>query len=120
MTETYRTTVTAAGPEATAFIGQGMFVTFGEDAPDALKEFCFIIDASAQTTRDIEVGQVLVLDGTPYPITAVGNVARKNLDGLGHITINFDGATEAALEGTLHVSGAAPALSVGSTIAIEG
>lgn len=120
MTETYRTTVTAAGPEATAFIGQGMFVTFGEDAPDALKEFCFIIDATARTTQDIEVGQVLVLDGTSYPITAVGDVARQNLDALGHVTVNVDGADKAKMHGALHVRGdQMPQLHVGSTIAIE-
>ena len=120
MTETYRTTVTAAGAEATAFIGEGMFVTFGENAPDALREFCFIIDATAQTSQDLEVGQVLVLDGTDYPITAVGDVARKNLDQLGHITVNVDGGSTPRMHGAIHVAGSAmPELNVGSTRVIE-
>lgn len=120
MTQTYHTNVTAAGPEATAFIEQRMFVTFGENAPDALRDFCFIIDATAQTTQDIEVGQVLVLDGMAYPITAVGDVARKNLDQLGHITVNVDGAAAAKMHGAVHVSGdTMPQLDVGSTISIE-
>ncbi|QGF23237.1 PTS glucitol/sorbitol transporter subunit IIA [Raineyella fluvialis] len=119
MTEIYRTTVSGAGPEATAFIGQGMFVTFGEDAPEALREFCFIIDAAAQTSQDIEVGQELVLDGRAYPITAVGDVARKNLDQLGHVTVNVDGAATAKMHGAIHVSGEImPELAAGSTIAI--
>ena len=120
MTEIYRTTVKDAGPEATAFIGQGMFVTFGEDAPEALREFCFIIDAAAQTSQDIEVGQELVLDGQPYPITAVGDVVRKNLDQLGHVTVNVDGADKAKMHGAIHVSGPTmPQLDVGSTVVIQ-
>lgn len=120
MSEIYRTTVSGAGPEASAFIGQGMFVTFGEEAPEALREFCFIIDGAAQTRQDIEVGQELVLDGQPYPITAVGSVARKNLDQLGHITVNVDGAATAKMHGAIHVRGdAMPHLNVGSTIVIQ-
>lgn len=120
MTETYRTTVTAAGAEATAFIGEGMFVTFGENAPDALREFCFIIDGAARTTQDLEVGQVLVIDGTDYPITAVGDVARKNLDALAHLTVNVDGGTAPKMHGAIHVAGSVmPQLDVGSTLVIE-
>jgi glucitol/sorbitol PTS system EIIA component len=119
MTQIFGTTVQGIGSEAASFADEGMYVLFGDDAPPALADYCFTIVMNP-TAADIEPGHSLVLDGTHYPVTAVGSLVRKNLDGLGHITINFDGATEAALEGTLHVSGAAPALSVGSTIAIEG
>ena len=120
MTEIYRTTVTGAGPEAKAFIGQGMFVTFGADAPAALREFCFLLDSSARTSAALEVGQVLVLDGQRYPITAVGSVARKNLDDLGHLTVNVDGAESARMHGAIHVRGEAmPQLDAGSSFVIE-
>ena len=120
MTEIYRTTVTEVGPEASSFIAQGMLVTFGEEAPDALREFCFLVDASARTTADLQAGQVLVLDGEQYPITAVGSVARQNLDNLGHVTVIVDGQKSAYMRGAIHVEGEeVPRLEVGSTFVIE-
>lgn len=118
MTSIFSTTIENIGPEAHTFAEQGMYLLFGVGAPAALADFCYTIQMNP-STADITVGQSLVLDGVPFPITAVGSVVRQNLDGLGHITINFDGAPRAALPGTLHVSGKAPALSVGTTISIE-
>lgn len=120
MTEIYRTTVTAAGAEATAFISEGMFVTFGPDAPQALQDFCFIVEQNA-TAAPIAPGQTLVLDGRRYPVTAVGDVATKNLDAMGHVTFKFDGVTTASMHGSVHVAGSdvPPSLDVGSTIVIE-
>jgi len=119
MTQIFSTTVQGIGSEAATFAAEGMYVLFGDNAPAALADYCYTIVMNP-TAADIEPGHSLILDGTRYPVTAVGSLVRKNLDGLGHITINFDGATEAALEGTLHVLGTAPELGVGSTIAIEG
>ncbi|MFT3861495.1 PTS glucitol/sorbitol transporter subunit IIA [Micropruina sp.] len=119
MSQIFDTTVQGIGNEAATFADQGMYVLFGDNAPAALADFCYTIVMNP-TTADIVPGQTLVLDGVGFPVTAVGSLVRKNLDGLGHITINFDGAAEAGLEGTLHVAGVAPALAVGSTIVIEG
>lgn len=118
MTQLFATTVQGIGGEAAMFAEQGMYILFGDHAPAALADYCYTIVMNP-TTADITPGQHLILDGTHYPITAVGNLVRKNLDGLGHITINFDNATEPALEGTLHVTGTAPTLTIGSTITIE-
>ena len=118
MTSIFNTTVEAIGGEADTFAAQGMYILYGAGAPPELADFCYTIQL-VPTTADIVVGQKLVINGVEFPITAVGDVVRKNLDGLGHITINFDGAAEAALDGTLHVSGTAPELKVGSTISIE-
>lgn len=120
MTEIYRTEVTDAGPLATAFLDEGMLVTFGADAPDELREFCFIL-APSQTVAAIQAGQTLRIDGQAFTITAVGEVAQRNLDALGHITIKLDAAPEAGLAGAIHVAPAAtrPVLAVGSSLVIE-
>ena len=118
MAQIFATTVQGIGSEAAMFAEQGMYILFGDNAPAALADYCYTIVMNP-TAADITPGQRLILDGADYPVTAVGSLVRKNLDGLGHITINFDGATQPALEGTLHVTGPAPALAVGSTIAIE-
>jgi glucitol/sorbitol PTS system EIIA component len=120
MTEIYRTRVTGAGPLAVSFLPEGMFVTFGDNAPEALLEFCFIIEMN-KTTAPLRPGQVFSVDGRAFPITAVGDVARQNLDALGHITVNLKGGPKAKLAGSIHVSstGEAPDLKVGSVITID-
>ncbi|MFZ1412862.1 MAG: PTS glucitol/sorbitol transporter subunit IIA [Micropruina sp.] len=118
MSTIFTTTVQGIGSEAAMFAEQGMYILFGDNAPAALAEFCYTIVMNP-TTEDITTAHWLILDGVSYPVTAVGGLVRKNLDGLGHITVNFDGAPTPSLDGTLHVSGTAPALVVGSTITIE-
>lgn len=114
----YENIIKDMGSEVAAFEDQEMFILFGDNAPDTLKDFCYIIDIK-NVNKTIEKGQTLVLNGEKYAITAVGNVAEKNLVGLGHITVSFTGATEAALPGTIYVEQkAAPKLTIGSTISI--
>lgn len=120
MTEIYRTTVREAGAQAAAFISDGLFVTFGEGAPEALKDYCFIIDME-QASADLAVGQYFTVDGKRFPITAVGEAAQKNLNGLGHLTVNVDGGSEASLSGAIHIlcEDGSPEVAVGSVLGIE-
>lgn len=120
MPQIYRTRVTGVGPLATSFLSEGLFVTFGDNAPEALLEFCFIIDAN-QTQAALQPGQLFSIDGRAFPITAVGEVAQRNLDALGHITVNLDGGDEPQMAGAIHVlcQGPAPEIGVGSILTIE-
>lgn len=120
MTEIFRTTVVDAGEQAGAFIADGLFVTFGKGVPDALKDYCFIIEM-APLGGELAVGQDFVVDGVRYPITAVGEAAGKNLAGLGHLTVNVSGGDTAGLAGAIHIDcgGNAPQPRVGSVLAIE-
>jgi PTS system glucitol/sorbitol-specific IIA component len=97
-----------------------LFVTFGSDAPEALREFCFIVEVT-KTSAPLAPGQMFTVDGQAYPITAVGDVARRNLDALGHITVNIDGGDEPKMAGAIHIRCDTPALEieVGSVITIE-
>ena len=67
------------------------------------------------------VGDVLAIGEHRFPITAIGALAQRNLDSLGHVTLVFDGADEPRLEGALHVrcGGELPRPQAGSTILIE-
>lgn len=120
MSEIYRTAVTKAGQGAEDFLSEHMFVTFGPEAPASLREFCFIVDVNP-VTGDIKPGQTLVIDGQPFPITAVGDVAQRNLNSLGHVTIAFDGASAPKMSGNIHIQvpGNPPAPKVGSQFSIE-
>lgn len=116
----YSNTVRAVGPEASSFLSEKMLVTFGDQAPEGLRDFCYTLPA-ATCTGTIKVGDALRIDGEAFPITAIGEVAQRNLDSLGHLTLVFDGASEPRLDGALHIvtNGELPSPKPGSTIEIE-
>ena len=97
---------------------EGMFILFGDNAPDTLKDYCYTIDVNP-IQQEIKAGQKAVIDGKEYNITAVGDVVMQNLGNLGHVTFSFTGETEAELPGTIYLEEATvPKLEVGSTTQI--
>ncbi len=103
MKKIFETKVIQVGSEAQNMIQDAnMLILFGEEAPEDLSEYCFKIDNKNLLGSILEGGK-LVVDNQEYSISSVGNVVEKNLTGLGHITISFDGSKEGSLPGTLHV-----------------
>ncbi len=118
MKKIYHTTVKEIGANVQDFQEEGIFITFGEHAPDTLKEYCYMIDVE-KLLAEIEVGNVLYINDIEYKITAVGEVVQKNLENLGHLTFSFTGDIEAELAGTLYLEKAEiPLLQIGDTISI--
>ncbi|CZR02762.1 phosphotransferase system glucitol/sorbitol-specific iia component [Trichococcus palustris] len=115
----YSTVITEIGPNAKEFLEEDMMVLFGDDAPEALRPYCFLIEQNV-LENEIQLGYELFIDDEKYEITAVGNVVNKNLKDLGHITINFSGETVADLAGTLYVENKqVNAIKEGTTIKIS-
>ncbi|RFU68579.1 PTS sorbitol transporter subunit IIA [Bacillus sp. V59.32b] len=98
----YENKVKNIGPMANAFLEEKMFILFGTEAPQDLKDFCYNIDV-VDANGEIQVGQKLLIDNKEFEITAVGNLVQRNLTTLGHITLRFDGATTPELPGTLYL-----------------
>lgn len=119
MKKIFETKVIQVGSEAQNMIQDAnMLILFGEEAPEDLSEYCFKIDNKNLLGSILEGGK-LVVDNQEYSISSVGNVVEKNLTGLGHITISFDGSKERSLPGTLHVvAEQAVVIEKGSTIQI--
>ena len=119
MKKIFETKVIQVGSEAQNMIQDAnMLILFGEEAPEDLAEYCFKIDNKNLLGSILEGGK-LVVDNQEYSISSVGNVVEKNLTGLGHITISFDGSKEGSLPGTLHVAAdQAVVIEKGSTIQI--
>ncbi|EIW12589.1 PTS system, glucitol/sorbitol-specific IIA component [Lactiplantibacillus pentosus KCA1] len=114
----FSTKVVEIGSESADFKSIDMAVLFGDEAPDALRPSCFIINVEP-ISEQIVAGMKLEIDDQVYQITAVGNEVQNNLGRLGHTAISFTGVTEAKLPGTLYVeSGDYPEFKVGSTICI--
>lgn len=115
----YETKVKALGDMVDQFEDEAMFITFGEGAPDTLKDFCYIVDVNP-VKGEIAPGQKVVIDGTECKITAVGEIAGRNLENLGHVTFVFSGAAEAELSGSICLEEMpVPKLKVGTVIQIK-
>ena len=113
----YENIVKKKGELVEAF-GNDMFILFGDNAPDTLRDYCYSITVK-NTNGKIEKGQYIVIDGEEFEILGVGNIAERNLVELGHITVSFSGDLETLLPGTIIVEkGSSPDIEVGTKIEI--
>jgi PTS system glucitol/sorbitol-specific IIA component len=108
MSVIYQTTITQIGECARDALSDRMLITFREGAPADVAEFCFI-HCHGELSGALRPGAQFELGDQCYPVTAVGDVAELNLRELGHITLRFDGQTQAEYPGTVHVAGEVPA-----------
>ncbi|MCS4485888.1 PTS glucitol/sorbitol transporter subunit IIA [Staphylococcus americanisciuri] len=114
----YQTQVKSIGVSAEAFLQEKMVILFGENAPQELIDFCYIIQVN--NVESINEAQRLYVDGAAYRITKVGKAVEKNLKDLGHITLKFDGSTVAEQSGTLYLEDKeVPAFKEGTIIEIK-
>ena len=100
MPTVYETNVTKIGPLVPEFYGEKMIILFKEGAPEELTEYC-VLHGKNDLKGEVRVGDILKIDDKEYKITAVGSAVNPNLQDLGHITLKFNGASEADLPGTL-------------------
>lgn len=103
----YQSSVISVGTEAEETFSAGYIITFGEGAPAALADYCFVLKPEINEGA-IASGMMLGINERHYPITAVGDIAAKNLHQLSHITLRFDGAPSAVADGAVHVDGTIP------------
>ena len=114
----YENEVKALGASVDEFAGGNMFIIFGENAPDELKDYCYLVSVNP-INGTIAAGQYLQIDDEEYRITAIGDEAPVTLAGLGHMTINMSGKTVAELPGTLYTEEAdVPNIHIGTKIRI--
>lgn len=113
----YNNKIINAGKSVETF-GKEMIILFGDNAPDTLKDYCYSIPI-VQTTGTIKPGQFFVIDGVKFEILHVGELAEKNLNGLGHLTVNFTAEKDASLPGAIIVEKKVHApIKIGSVIEI--
>jgi glucitol/sorbitol PTS system EIIA component len=101
----YQTEVTEIGPEVAEFLEAGLLILFETGAPPELAEIAVLHEPSARREEAPEAGDVLVIEGHEFRITAVGYKAWQNVQQLGHAVFKFDGAAEPELPGQIHLEG---------------
>lgn len=117
----YRTTVTSVGPEAGDMLAAGVVILYAEPLPDALADVSVVHrpDDRAPDTNAalaIGVGDVVSVGGHELTVTAVGDIAAKNLDELGHVVLYVDQPDQKLLPGAVHAAGGVPEPRAGHVI----
>lgn len=114
----YQSKINQIGEFAPDALADGMLILFKNGAPSDLADYCFL-HSHDDLKQDLQVGQVFQIGKYTFQITSVGDVASTNFRELGHITLRFDGCSQAELPGTIHVKGDIPnQLFVGDEIKI--
>ena len=120
----YATEIREVGPEVADFLETGLLVLFEVGAPPELAEMSALHQVSHMREEPPEVGDVLVIEGHEFAITAVGEKAWKNVADLGHAVFVFNGEDEVEMPGQIYLqqegSGAlADIVRVGATVEIR-
>ena len=105
----YRTTVVDVGPEAGDMAAAGVVILFAEPLPEALAEMS-VVHRPSQTLagHPVSAGDVISVGGAELQITAVGDLAAKNLEELGHIVLYVDQPNQKLLPGAVLATGGLP------------
>jgi len=120
----YSTTVTAVGEEVADLLDGGVLILYADGAPPALAEVSVLhrVEGAVQL-QPPPVGARISLGGLSTRISAVGSSAWDKVRDLGHVVINFNGASKAERPGEICVEACDSALvsrevHAGSTIVI--
>lgn len=120
MMKKFEAVVTAIGDMVEEFIEQKMIILFDESAPQELREIS-VVHRGRKLMEDVVPGDVLYLGRVSFKVTAVGDVANKNLAKIGHVCLKFDGKTTPELPGNIHLEEKQiPMPKVGEEILIQG
>jgi PTS system glucitol/sorbitol-specific IIA component len=92
-----------------------MIIIFDDSAPEELAEIC-LLHEHQPLLRPVRAGDRVSIDDQVYLVTAVGDVANKTLEELGHVTLLFDGAREPQKPGCIHLGACPPSYAVGSRL----
>jgi PTS system glucitol/sorbitol-specific IIA component len=113
----YRTTVVSVGPEAGDMLAGGVVILYAEPLPDALADVS-VVHRPDHRDPDIAIGagDVVSVGGHELTITAVGELAAKNLDELGHVVLYVDQPDQKLLPGAVHATGGLPEPQLGHVI----
>ena len=122
----YATTITAVGPDVADLIDGGVLILFADGAPPELAEVSVLHAVTGGPTPvPPPIGATIRVGPVEAKLTAIGDLAWAKIADIGHVVINFDGATTSNRPGELNASEVdtgllAGALRPGGAITITG
>jgi PTS system glucitol/sorbitol-specific IIA component len=93
--------ITEVGEEVHDLLDGGVLILFADGAPPELAEVSVLHRTLAKVGSAPEVGTSLAIGPVASTITAVGPGAWKKVIEIGHVVINFNGASQAERPGEL-------------------
>ena len=100
----YKTQVTDVGPEAFDLLDGGVLVLYADGAPAALAEISVQHrEVSPPSPQGPSVGSKLSIGSVQCEVCAVGSTAWAKVKDLGHVVVNFNGASVAQRPGEICV-----------------
>ncbi len=122
----YRTVISEVGPEVRDLLEGGVLILYADGAPPELAEVSVLHRVAEGPTQDAPpIGAEIVIGSVTARLTAIGEYAWNKIGDMGHVVINFDGATTAGRPGEINASPIATAtlgdaLKPGAAIIISG
>jgi glucitol/sorbitol PTS system EIIA component len=98
----YSTTVTAIGEEVPDLLDGGVLILYADGAPAALAEVSVQHRVSGEVTSTAPpVGAQIIVGALSTRVSAVGATAWNKVRELGHVVLNFNGASNAERPGEI-------------------
>lgn len=114
----YQTQIIAIGDNAEEFALDNTFVTFSENVPEELEDYCYIVENS-ELIDSIKAGDILQIDNSTYKILYVGSTVNHNIKKDSHASYKFNGIVEEVLPSSINLEyKPMPKIQLGSLIRI--
>jgi PTS system glucitol/sorbitol-specific IIA component len=115
----YKAKVLSIGEMVQDLLEQGIVALFDSTAPKELQEIA-VVHTGGTLMADVAQGDSIILGDSAYTVTAVGEIANKNLKIIGHVCLKFDARSSPELPGDIHLKGEQlPQFAVGDVITIK-
>lgn len=103
MSTQFKAKIANVGQSVDRFLGEKLLLVFSNaDVMSEVKNYSVLI-TEIDFPGHIEPGQCLCISGECFEITAVGDIAEKNLRTINHVTFKANGAKEAEIPGTIYL-----------------
>ncbi|MDF2882645.1 MAG: sorbitol transporter subunit [Clostridiaceae bacterium] len=84
----FKTQIVEIGKDAYEMLENNVLVLFEQDAPELLKDICFM-HTSKELRENIIAGDCIEIGSELYNVACVGNVACTTLSSMGHCSLIF-------------------------------
>lgn len=100
----YESKIIEVGELSGEMLSGGMLILFSENVPKELREYC-IVHKNDIKLENIKEGYIVEIGEKKFTVTSVGEIALKNWQDLGHVTLKFDDKKESELPGIINLKG---------------